>query len=300
MNYQEIRKNPKQFQSLTSLSVEEFDNLLPLFEGAWLNFIHRYKLDGTPRTRRYAPRDAETLATVAEKLFFILVYQKNNPLQEFLAASFGLSQDMSNKWIHVLSPLLLKAMQKHRPSRRAEDMQILDNSVVIVDATERPVERDSYVQEEFYSGKKRRHTIKNLMLTTLTGFVIFLSPTVCGAVHDKKLADQTLWFSKPVEVLADLGFIGYKPAFATMTLPHKKPKNKELTTIQKKQNTLLSRERVLVEHAIGHVKIMRIVKDINRNRVLNYRDLVMETATTLHNFRVSARRTRYMTESVCS
>lgn len=237
MNYQTIRKNPQQFRSLTSLSLEEFDTLLPVFEGVWLNFIHRYKLDGRPRTRRYSPRDTETLASVAEKLFFILVYQKNNPLQEFLAASFGLSQDMSNKWIHVVSPLLLKPMQNWRPSRRADDMPIDDTSVVIVDATERPVERDTYEQEEFYSGKQRRHTVKNLLVTTLTGLVVFLSPTVYGTVHDKKLADQTLAFSKPVEVLADLGFIGCHPAFATMKLPHKKPKNKELTTIQKQHNT---------------------------------------------------------------
>lgn len=300
VNYQEIRKNTKQFQSLTSLSVEEFDELIPLFDDAWTTFIYRYKLDGTPRVRKYSPKDTDTLATVEEKLFFILIYQKNNPLQEFLAASFGLTQDMTNKWIHALSLLLIKAMKQYRPSRRAEDIKILDESQHIIDATERPVERDTYEQEQFFSGKKKHHAVKNLILCTMTSFVVFLSPTVYGTVHDKKLADQTLCFSKPTEILADLGFIGYKPAFAEIKMPHKKPKNKELTKIQKKQNMLLSRDRVLVEHVIGHIKIMRIVKDKNRNRKFGYRDLVMDTAVTLHNFRVTKRRVNYFPESFCS
>lgn len=300
MNYQSIRKNQKQFQALTSLTIEEFDSLVPLFDDVWTAFIYRYKLDGTPRVRKYSPKYTDTLTTVEEKLFFILVFQKNNPLQEYLAASFGLTQDMTNKWIHALSPLLIKAMQNYRPSRRAEDIKTIDGSQHIIDATERPVERDTYEQAQFYSGKKKQHTVKNLLMATMTNFVVFLSPTVHGTVHDKKLADHTLFFSKPIDILADLGFYGYHPANAEIKMPHKKPKNKELTKIQKKQNMLLSRDRVLVEHVIGHIKIMRIVKDKNRNRKFGYRDLLMETAVSLHNFRVTKRRVKYFPESFCS
>lgn len=297
MDYQKIRLNASQFRAITSLSVEEFDELFIEFDYEWESYIHCYTFDGKRRTRKYTPRDTEHLNTNQEKFFFILAYQKNASIQEFFAASFGLTQDMANKWIHVLSPLLEKTLKHYRPARRAEDIKLGSETEYILDATERPVERDCYEQEKYYSGKKRLHTIKNLILVSTIGTILFISPTVFGTVHDKKLADQTLSFQKPASVLADLGFIGYKDDNVTLTLPMKKPKNKELTKIQKKQNMLLSRRRVLVEHAIGHLKTMRIVKDTNRNRKFGFRDLVMQTAASLHNFRISKRRVRYLPES---
>ncbi len=286
MNYLQLRNKPAQFRSITSLSVEDFDHLLPLFVGQWNYFITRYNLDGSPRYRSYHPRDPLTLATVEEKLFFILAYQKHASVQSFFAAAFDLSQDMANKWIHILSPLLNAALKSYRPARRAEDIDIVANAEYIIDATERPVERDSYEQHQYYSGKKHHHTVKNLLLCSMLGLIVFLSPTVYGKMHDKKLADETLTFSAAVTLLADLAFVGYKPPLATVFLPHKKPSKKELTDAQKAENTAFSSRRVLVEHCIGSTKIMRCVKDTNRNRKFGYRDLIIETATCLHNMKL--------------
>ena len=65
-------------------------------------------------------------------------------------------------------------------------------------------------------------------------------------------------------------------------LPHKK-----LTKIQKKEYQLLSRDRIFIENVLAHVKIMRIVKDKNRNRKDDFRDLIINTAVSLHNHRVT-------------
>lgn len=73
--------------ALTSLSLEQFDALLPFFEYKWEDFIEKFNLDGTPPMRKFIPKNETQLPTVAHKVFFILFYQKTNSLQE-VAASY--------------------------------------------------------------------------------------------------------------------------------------------------------------------------------------------------------------------
>lgn len=287
MNYTKIRLNEKQFLSLTSLSVSEFDELLPIFGAEWTAFISKKKLNGKPRLRRYAPRKADSLLSDAEKLFFILTYMKHNNVQEMQAAAFDLTQDMCNKWIHILSPLLHKSLKMYRASRNASSLQSIlqEQETYIIDATERPIERPKADQEAYYSGKKKAHTVKNLLLCSLLGFVLFIGNTVEGKIHDKKIADEQLSFDKNIVCMADLGFQGLQKENMQISLPHKKPKNGELSKIHKKENTLHARQRVGVENCIGGVKILRIVKDKNRNKKLHYQDTAMDIAVALYNFR---------------
>lgn len=293
MNYEKIRLKPNQFLSLTSLTVEEFDELLSIFFEVWEKFITKRRFNGKVRQRRYAPRGESALPTLEDKLFFILVYLKMNPIQEYHAACFDLSRDMCNKYIHILSPLLDESLAQYRANRNAETMQyqLLEGDTCLLDATERPIERPKVEQEAHYSGKKKAHTVKNLLLCSLAGFVLFVSTTVEGKQHDKKIADTQLHFSKAVNIEADLGFQGLKLEKATINLPHKKPKNGELTKIQKKENKLHASKRVAVEHIIGKIKIMRIVKEINRNKKQGYRDVVFNIAVSLYNFKHKKRNT---------
>jgi hypothetical protein len=155
MKYFKIRENNKQFLALTTLHVSEFDELLPRFEMYWDSFINRYKFDGTPRLRKYTPKDTTVLQTIGEKLFFILYYQKNNPLQEALAAAFDMEQDMANKWIHALTPILQKALTEYRAARTAPELatKLVAGQDYIGDATEREIQRPIQNQEENWQTK---------------------------------------------------------------------------------------------------------------------------------------------------
>ena len=293
MNYEKNRLNPSRFQSLTSLTLNEFDELLPYFEANWIHFIERYNLDGTPRNRAYSARNEAQLPTVAHKLFFILYYQKSNALQEHLAASFDLDTGMSNKWIHVLSPILEKSVATYKTPTKIQDVDFQDDSKYLIDGIERTIQRDTYQQEDFYSGKKKTHTVKNLVITNLLGIIIWVSPTTYGKIHDKTLAESTQ-IANNIIIMADLGFQGWKPKQAKLLLPHKKPRNtktekRELTDIQKSENKAFSSVRVGIEHVFSSVKIMRILRDKNRNYKYQYRDLIFRTACALHNFRRSKR-----------
>lgn len=197
---------------------------------------------------------------------------------------------MANKWVHILTPLLEKALKSFKIERKAVkiDQVLTAKESFIVDATERPIQRDSYEQEHFYSGKKKMHTLKNLVIICLAGFILYLSPTVAGKCHDKPLA-QALPITKEIELLADLAFYGFKPVHYTLRMPHKKPKNHPLSKIKNTENKLLSRQRVKIENVFAHVKILRIVKDKNRNYKPHFRDTIMDLACRLYNFRLKHR-----------
>jgi len=291
MNYSKIRTNHKQFKALTSLSVEEFDLLLPRFEAVWEKYIEKYTFSGKPRVRKYTPKDKEALASSQEKLFFILYALKTNPLQEALAGSFSLQQEVAHQWFHLLEQLLKQALKAFAPEGNALKIneKLQEGQVYLLDATERLIPRDTYQQEEFYSGKNKRHSLKNLLLTCLAGTIVFLSITVPGKCADKTLAQQELRIQKRIQLYAHLAFKTLPAEHFTLILPHKKPTNKELTKIQKTQNRLISRIPVKIENHFAHLKVLRIIKDVCRNYKLNFRQEIIDTACRLHNFRIQQR-----------
>lgn len=71
-------------------------------------------------------------------------------------------------------------------------------------------------------------------------------------------------------VLADSGYQGLHKEHANSRTPTKKPRGGELTPPQKQANRELSRERIVVENVIRHVKIFRIVAERYRNRRRRY------------------------------
>jgi hypothetical protein len=119
--------------------------------------------------------------------------------------------------------------------------------------------------------------------------IIFLSETCEGKMHDKKIADeQPIEFDKEITLLQDSGFIGHHPKNAKIKQPYKNSKLKKLTEEQKIENKEQASKRVRVEHSIGGVKRLRIVKDIFRNRRAGLIDLSMQIACGLHNLRLAA------------
>lgn len=291
-SYEKARNNPRQFKSLTSLSIEKFDILLPTFESKWESFIEKFNLDGTLRVRKYVPKNGEQLPTVADKLFFLLYYKKVHPLQEALAFQFDLEVGMASKWIHVLTPILNKSLEKYIPKEKIQDFDFQIDEEYIIDGTERPIQRDTYDQETFYSGKKKTHTMKNALIVSTLGLIMWLGETHVGKVHDKPMV-ESLNFLTPITMLADLGFQGWKPQNVKLILPHKKPRNtktekRDLTQVQKNFNKELAKRRVKVENVLAHVKILRIVKDKNRNYRFGFRENLMKTACGLYNFRQMA------------
>jgi len=122
-----------------------------------------------------------------------------------------------------------------------------------------------------------------------------LTDTVSGKKHDKKLADESDYQLPPGSVLLqDTGFQGFSLEEVLIIQPKKKPKGKELTEEEKEENRVISSLRIRIEHVISGIKRCRIVKDKFRNYKEGFRDLVMEIAGALHNFRLQFRPWRKM------
>jgi hypothetical protein len=170
-----------------------------------------------------------------DKLLFILVYQKTNPLQTMHALQFDLSQPQANYWIHQLLPVLQHALAAlgHAPeldaSRLATSPLILEGApATAIDGTERRRQRpiDTQLQQEHYSGKKKTHTDKNLLLVNeMTRKVVYLGPTIAGRRHDKQAADEAqMGYPTNATLDKDTGFQGYEPDRVLTAQPKKSPK----------------------------------------------------------------------------
>jgi len=112
LRFADVQSRPTAFLDLTSLTLEEFQRLLPPFEAAFQAHMATWRLDGTPRTaRRFTVYKNCPLPTPEDRLFFLLTYLKTYTLQVVHGRLFGLPQYKANQWIHVLLPVLLTALR---------------------------------------------------------------------------------------------------------------------------------------------------------------------------------------------
>jgi len=101
-----------EFLDFTSVTLDEFQQLVPPFEAAFHTWMAAWRMDGKPRTaRRFTVYKNCPLPTPEDRLFFILTYLKTYALQVLQGRLFGMVQGKANQWIHVLLPTLLAALR---------------------------------------------------------------------------------------------------------------------------------------------------------------------------------------------
>jgi DDE superfamily endonuclease/Helix-turn-helix of DDE superfamily endonuclease len=308
IRFKRVRHNTHLFMAMTSLNLKEFLLLLPSFRDAWNDYKQQHRHAGRPNQ----------FFCIEDMLLFILYYLKCYPLQEVLAYSFGMSQGDANYWIHLLALILRDALGRggNLPERLGENLkesleaELKSRGVekpssddeeppkgsileLGIDGTERRILRpsDNEIQREFYSGKAKAHTVRNILIADLDQRRVYgLSGTVEGKRGEVTICKEAGYeFPDHTEIFVDKGFQGYHPQGATMFQPKKKPKDGELTEDEAKLNSIISGCRIVIEHIISGIKRLRIVKDLFRNTKDRFDDLVMELACGLHNFREQCR-----------
>lgn len=286
-------------KSLTGLSIKEFNELQEPFEIA---FTEAKGENSEDRQRQPGGGRKHTLANIVEKLFFILLYLKSYPLFDQIAFFFGVDRSQANRWVHEWLPLLEKVLGKEavlpqRKIKNKDEFQKLfsESKVALIDGTERPIQRstDYDVQKENYSGKKKRHTKKNLVVVDLERKVHILSETKNGSRHDYGIFKETdlgNQIPKDIVVAVDSGFEGILKDYPNLLvlIPDKKPKNGELTPQQKEDNKWISKIRVTVENTIASIKRYRSVTDIYRNKKNGFEDSLMLMACGLWNWHLKS------------
>ncbi len=298
MNYIEQKQHETNFLSLTSLSVIEFEYLLSHFEPLWDRYYRYHTLEGKKKVIiSHKEHGNSLLKGTDQKLFFLLVYLKNNSIQTFQGCIFGISQAKVSKIYRSLLSVLDDTLKKMglSPCRDSGLLkQVLATHKVNtfwLDGTETIITRntDKDAQEHDFSGKQHGHRLKNLTICDVYQKIWYLSPTENGSVHDKTIADlYPIELPKNAVLKQDLGFVGHHPTGVTIEMPFKTPKNGELNFSQKIYNVIFNSTRVIVEHANSGLKRLRIMTDVLRIHDEIVRDMIRVIATGLHNLRVSA------------
>jgi hypothetical protein len=233
LNYEQLKKNARKFVSLTSLTPEEFEYLLPAFEQAYQKaYPDTHTKTGQKRERQSGAGRKGVLASIEQKLLFSLVYQKSYPVQSIMGELFGISQPQANEWIHTLLPILKQALDDlgYEPERdpkkfKKSEQGQKDAKESIIDGTERRRQRPKNAKKQtlYYSGKKKIHSEKNVVITTVKKKrVSFLSQTYPGKTHDKKVAEtEKIVYPERMTLLKDTGFQGYEPKVYKTVQPKK-------------------------------------------------------------------------------
>src|SRR5918912_46070 len=112
VQFTDVQARPTEFLDFTSLTLDEFQLLVPPFEAAFQAHMAAWRLDGKPRTaRHFAVYKNCPLPTPEDRLLFILAYLKTYSLQVVQGRLFGMGQSKANQWIHMLLPALLAALR---------------------------------------------------------------------------------------------------------------------------------------------------------------------------------------------
>jgi hypothetical protein len=251
-------KSPSLFLRIFGLSVSDFcsvlDKLIPFWEKT---ITSHYKRPG---------RDCKL--GIAEMVMVLLLYYRHYVTQEFIGMLFDIDKATVCRIIKRLEPLLLEVIPL--PERNGLQQDELES--LIIDATENHIERPTHNQEKYYSGKKKRHTVKTEIRTTQKGRIVNVSKTVPGAVHDFELLTQGEPLPKETRAYVDSGYQGIGNIHVDSEYPYKKPKNGELADDEKEYNAALSRFRVKVENALGDIKVFRIMSHRYRNKRIRFNE----------------------------
>ena len=289
-NVEKILKKKRLCLALTGVEPEKILETLPYFE------IELEKFD---KKEKKSSRGRKTeLADSLQKLFFILYYVKCYPTFDEAGFFFGVDKGTANRWVHKYSKILestlneMMLLPERKPKKITSKLKKMkeNNEEIFIDGTERPTRRpkNKAIQKENYSGKKKRHTVKNLVITNRNKEILFLSQTVRGSMHDFTLMKETLTkncLPSKMKVYVDTGFLGFQNLSPNLNIfmPKKKPKSRNLFQYEKNENRKISRLRILVEHAIGGIKRLRGITDVFRNIKKGFSDLIISLCCGLWN-----------------
>lgn len=328
--FRKLQKKPALFLSTTGMQLDRFESLMPEFEKAYLELEAQRKscVVKTGEQRQRQPGGGAQFSTeLQERLLMLLLYYRMYLTQELMTLLFEVENKATiSRAIGQVRPVfesvlpvperarktVMALAEKETQRRRGrinnvEDfLQHYPELSILIDGTEQPKQRpqDKKKRKSDYSGKKRRHTLKQIITATAKGIILDQSPSVGGRCHDFRAFKAHVaedWLggagvegsamfeqlqSLRVVATTDSGFTGIDKLSLPITtrVVERARRNHPLSPEQKVLNRVRSRERIKVEHTIGHRKKYRIASAVYRNADENY-DEAMNIVGGLVNLR---------------
>lgn len=226
-------------------------------------------------------------ATPRERLEITLKYCRQYVSQRYLASEYQIGKSRIAPIIKWTIKILLKNNNFSLPNKV---QNIDDNSENrAIDDTETKIDRPTKHQEEYYSGKKKFHSIKTQVEIGLSTLLIYSIYFAKGHVHDFSLFKNSKHdYNVETTEFVDKGYIGIEKIHKNSIIPIKASKNHSLTEEEKWYNSEVSKNRIAIEHVNAFLKKFKIFSTRFRNRRKNFK-LYMAFICGIYNFEIANR-----------
>jgi hypothetical protein len=273
-----LRRFPAIFRNLTGITLAVFDQLLDDLRPAF-TADRRRRLDRPDRQRALGGGDDFDLDP-GDQFLLTLFWLRHYPTQEVLGYLFGVSDSTAKRAVDRCLPLLEAAgrdtMRMPDPGRgRRKNLSALlrdtPDVAVLIDTFEQAVQRPQKRQKRFYSGKKKRHTLKSqVAVDEETGRVVDVADSVPGPTADIKVLKRSKLLKrlpKGVGGLGDLAYVGIADLHpeGLGAAPRRKPRGQPRSLADRRYNKAFSRRRIVVEHGIGRLRRYQALTHTDRH-----------------------------------
>ncbi len=302
--YARLSRRPAAFRSLTGMSVTEFERLYHRV-GPQIIDEHLAALCHRERQRAVGA-GGQYKNDVRNRLLLTLVWLRIYATYEVLGFLFDLDKSNVGRNMKPLLAVLRTTLAAEVTGPDQAQRQKMNlgqfiaefaDVVAMVDATEQPTQRPQAreTQKKYYSGKKKRPTLKNQIIVTPAGEISQFSKTVPGSKHDKKLFEDSARgaLTAAAAYMADKGYQGLQDEHKAV-LPDKKPRGKDLTPEQKARNKRSSKARIIGERIIGKLKVYQVLSQKYRH-ARDSHDEVLESVAGLTNHRIRNQLAQHVT-----
>ena len=238
----------RQFRSLTGVPAETFHEMVERLRPHWRERVVE------PKNRSGRPWGVGGLA---DHLLVLLILYRCAITQDFLGCLYRTDKSTVSRSLRRIEGLVARVLGVKRRIRVSRE----EAEALIIDCTEQPIQRPSRKQRCWYSGKKKRHTIKTEIAVAENGRIVGVSKPAPGRVHDLEIRRRGPPLPKAAHVYADSGYQGLQDHRSGVEIPYKKTKTRPLTKDERDYNHALSRFRVRVEHGLARLKSFRILSD---------------------------------------
>lgn len=273
MNYIKIQKlNAQDFKRFTGVHKLTFEIMLK----AWEQYHVSQSNAGRP-SKLGRP----------EQLLVALQYWREYRTYFHIAQDWEISESTVCRIVHRVETALIQSGRFRIPGKKYLMKSFGTPNTILIDVTETPIERPKKGQKKYYSGKKKQHTLKCQVLAERNSAKIICLFFGEGSRHDFNLFKLSgVKIHPEIESLQDSGYQGIRNYHSNSYVPKKKPKNGNLTQLERDYNHALSQERIGIEHINRNLKIFKILAGRYRNRCCRY-NLRCNLIAALYNYELS-------------
>jgi hypothetical protein len=299
-SYERLSRKPLIFKLFTGLSVKQFNEIYDkeIAKRYDKYEIHRLSKRNKDRERNIGAGRLFKL-DLRNRCVMLLVYYRLYITYTLTGFLFDLDQsNICSRDIQKIESLIRKCLpipQKiynitKRLKTPEEVEKYFPGFLAFIDSTEQQIPRPANKQrrKEYYSGKKKKHTVKNQLMVNNRGFIIHKTNQKRGCRHDYDIYKNNHAVTpKQVVNVFDLGYLGIESDFPEQlsALPYKKKRNLELSEEEKEYNKNHSKNRIVIEHTICRLKKYRIMSDVFRNKLRKH-NKISDIVSGLVNYRI--------------